>query len=91
MSERFTRKDVDSAARLLASYAEAAGATDVSRWAVREGSPTYGRGWLLISVDPVTGGQETIAYLGWTAREAYTTVAAMRHVLGFVRTPESVL
>lgn len=74
--ERTTRKNVDGAAHTLANVAALHG-IDTSGWAVRYGSQTYGRAWLLIQRDPHTGGERTLAYLGWSAREAHQTLAGM--------------
>lgn len=46
-------------------------------YALRPGSRTYGRPWLLVSRDDTTGGIRTVSLLGETKREAGHALDAM--------------
>lgn len=74
--ERITRKNVDGVGETLARVAALHG-VDSSRWFIRPGSQTYGRGWYLAETPEGTTGEHHIAYLGWSAREAHVALSAM--------------
>lgn len=66
-----------------ATDAARAARLDPSPWHLVMGSPTYGRAFRLVAVDPATGGQSTPAglwdsYLGMSRREAVRTLDGMR-------------
>lgn len=71
--DKYTRKDVDGAAATFARVLTSEHGTNTSRWYVRPGSPTYGRGWYLATDE--AGGEHHLMYLGWSAREAYLTLS----------------
>lgn len=81
--ERYTRKHVEAVAVTVAAVAARVG-VDSQDWAIRAGSPTYGRAWLLVDRSPVTGGERTISYLGFSAREAHAALSAMREAFYMV-------
>lgn len=75
-------QDVRAVFTRATSAARSAG-LDTSTWHLVLGSPTYGRAFRLVSVDPNTGGQSTALglwgdYLGATRREAALSLDAMR-------------
>ena len=76
MSARVSRAEVEAVARTLAEVAARRSVDGARAWAIRAGSPTYGRGWLLVEIGE-HGGQSTVAMLGDTAREAATSLRAM--------------
>lgn len=86
--DRYTRKNVEGAAASAAAVAARVG-VDSQDWALRPGSPTYGRAWLLVDRSPVTGGERTISMLGTSAREAFYTLAAMREAFYMVESATS--
>ena len=77
-----------SAADVRAAYAMAAHAAglagvDTTRWALLEGSTTYGRAYRIWDRDPATGGLSSPRgladnNLGMTRREAVATLHGMR-------------
>mgnify|MGYP000927225050 CR=1 FL=1 len=75
--DRVTPSVLKATATMVTATAKRAGVPDTDRWALRAGSVTYGRCWLLVSVDPETGGQGIVATLGTTRNEAYQALTAM--------------
>ena len=55
---------------------------DGRRWALVEGSKTYGRPFVIVSEDLVTGGRYECIDIGWTKDEADRTMEAMRVMAG---------
>lgn len=79
-----TAADVRASFARTVFAAERAG-LDPSRWALIEGSATYGRAWRLVERDPVTGGHSTALglgdHLGSSRREAVAALDGMRAAL----------
>lgn len=85
--DRYTRKNVEGAAASAAAVGARVG-VDTQDWALRPGSQTYGRAWLLVDRSPVAGGERTIANLGQSAREAFYALAAMREAFYMVESAQ---
>ena len=83
-----------SAADVRAAFTRAVAAAsfaglDSSRWAMSEGSQTYGRAYRLHDVDPSTGAHSNPAglwdsFLGMTRREAVLTLTGMASAFGAI-------
>lgn len=71
------------AAYAMAAHAAGLAGIDTQRWALAEGSTTYGRSYRIWDRDPVTGGLSTPRalhdnVLGMTRREVVATLSGMR-------------
>lgn len=85
--DRVTPTVLKATAAALTSTAKRAGVPDTERWALRPGSITYGRCWLLVSVDPEHGGQSVLSTLGTTRNEAYQALLAMNDAFRLLPRP----
>lgn len=83
-----TAADVRRAFTRAAAAASFAG-LDSSRWAMGDGSQTYGRAYRLHDLDPTTGAHSNPAglwdsFLGMTRREAVLTLGGMASAFGAI-------
>lgn len=87
MSDRFTRQDVEALASQVWPLMVSHGIVPAdATMHLQAGSPTYGRAWRLhYSPAGETGHYSpsvtSCGYLGWTAREAWETLATIRRTL----------